>query len=160
MTRDKTKRQAATHFGVAMSTISRWVKSGRCPHTRRENGVLMFNFQEVRTWLKDRNKSTRPGRAPFGEQKDHDNLKKAKMHLAAEKALAAKRKREIEEGKYHLVADCERRMVMKIHVVKAAMLGLGRSLAPELVGKGVDAIEFTINERMEGICRTFAGKEE
>ena len=62
------------------------------------------------------------------------------------------------EGTVHNVADCEKRSIEKILAVKTAMLGMGRKLAPGLVGKTAPRIKKKIDDEVKAIIRVFSGE--
>ena len=86
-------------------------------------------------------------------------MNEARMALSAERALLLRVQRQELEGRLHDVAECEARRMQQIHAARNAFMGLGRSLAPDLVGKKRGQIEKIIATRIERILNAFAEGE-
>lgn len=144
-----TQDQVARVFEVTSRTVSRWVTDGM---PVRPDGK--FSITEIQTWrlLKAKNGANGNQKSfGCGEKEKHEAIfRKYKAKLAEIDYKAA-------IGDLISKVEVEREMVSKILVVKSALLGIPRRLAPQLVGLEARQIEVILKERMEEIVENFNG---
>ncbi len=147
------KEDIAKLLEVHWRTVCNWAREG-CPHERRGPGrPYYFKEQEVREWLRSQDRTGKPGRPQDASSKPFNE---AKLMLTEERALHARLKRQEDEGKLHDVDECRRRRLAQVYAVKAALLALPRSVAPELTRKKRAQIEEILTKRITDICEDFA----
>jgi len=84
-------------------------------------------------------------------------MREVELRLKVERTRKIEVERLIKEGSVHDVAECREQRLRKVHALKAGLLELGRSLAPDLV-RLTDraAIEAAIERRCRLLLRAFA----
>jgi len=151
------KEQIAKARGCNWRTVTRWAQAG-CPHTKAgKHKPYRFNLDEVEAWLAQQGRSGEPGRP--AESDESDSQKEADLKWTRERARLAEIRRQTLEGALHDTAECQRHRLRQIMAVKSELLGLPRTVAPELVGKKRPEIEVILTGRVTSILEKFARDE-
>jgi hypothetical protein len=157
----RTIRSLGRRCGFAESTVRKWIASEDWPFSLRPP----WDVARVKAWHEIQRhpdpaaayrKRAAAAEAGTGEFAGMGPLTKAKLQATIERALLVRQRRMIEAGKMHDTEQCEQRRLRQIHEVRAALLGLGRSVANSLVGQPREAIERVIHDRCLQICEEFA----
>lgn len=147
--REQTPQEIAEILGVNELTIRRsWIKAG-CPHSRRK-GKIFLNDGETQAWLKENDRSTKPGRPPEAKDPLPEGMEGDKDYWLARKYRSQCLK---EEGR--LVDKDEYRLhwMQEVAIIKNKCRGMGAALAPSLVGVDAAEIQTKIDQRVEQIFR-------
>jgi hypothetical protein len=133
-------------YQVGESAISHWVSRDGCP--RGADGT--FNLSEVIKWREDRLRLEIDTVANAGGV-ELDRWRRMRADLVEIQLRRARGelldRREVETGR-----------VQRILVIKRAMLGLGRSIAPALTGMETREICAAIDDRIKQVVREFSGE--
>jgi len=142
----RTQKQAARYAKVDERTIRRWAKRGmpRPPDGGYQKWILDFYKQNE-------------GQGPTG---DRQRELKAQADLKETKAKLAQIELDIATGKLVAVEQIEQERIRRILVVKRALLGMGRKLAPALAKtKAPQKIKQIIDELVKSIIEGFANRQ-
>ena len=96
------------------------------------------------------------------ESDDGGDLRSMSPRLQAELMQILERTKKIKierlalEGSLHNVADCRVRRLAQIQVVRSALLGLPREMAPRLTGRDETEIERLLEARIRTLLEDFA----
>ena len=143
-----TRAEVAEIFGVYLRTLTNWEKDGM-PRLRTGR----FNLVAVAKWRTEQLNVKKPKETPESSEKDRQLAS-----LRREQARTARLNRKKLEGSL-VPADLATRVISECAVtVRNAIMGLGRRLAPRLVGMDAPQIEHTVNEETDGILRHLAKK--
>ncbi|MFZ1988884.1 MAG: hypothetical protein WAW96_03840 [Alphaproteobacteria bacterium] len=87
------------------------------------------------------------------------SLGEAQTFLAMQRARSILQSRLVKAGKLHSVEDCKHRRISLVHLAKARLLELPRSMANTLVGQTTETIERLMTEQIHAILEEFAGDD-
>jgi hypothetical protein len=169
------QRDLARKLGVASITVSRWTRRPDWPF-----GAPPWNVKEIQAW-RELNLAPDPAAPAMAERRAeaqadplstpvggdalhaHDAKKRPmtwKERNDMERALFRHVQRMEKLNKLHDVDACRRNRLQQIHTVKARLLIIPRSLAPELVGLDRRAIEKRLDAAILSALSEFAADVE
>lgn len=161
----KSIRALAKQCGRAESTVRKWIRKDTWAFSLEPP----WDVAKVKAWAeiqlkadpaaayRKKAKAAAEGRADFAGMGE---LTKARLQAVIERALYIRQKRLVEAGKLHDAEVCQQGRLRKVHEVKSALLGLGRSLAHSLVGQDAETIERILGDRCRQICEDFAREQD
>jgi len=161
----KSIRSLARHVRRAESTVRKWIKRDDWPFAL----APPWQVSKVRAWAEIHlhpdpaaayRRKAKAAEAGTGEFRGMGALTKARLQVTIERALLIRQRRQIEAGKMHDTAECERRRVQQIMEVRNRLLELPRSLAAGLAGLSAEQIEARLQESIEAILEEFAGEDQ
>jgi hypothetical protein len=139
----KTQQLAGRYARVSPRSIRRWVKAGM-PRTEAGHYIkAMLDFYKT-------NEGSEPTKAKVRKEEADANIKEKKDQLL---------QMELEEKQRDFDAELEKALVQRVLVVKRALLGMGRTLAPQLAKiRDERKVQKIINDQVKAIIEGFAGK--
>lgn len=147
------KRKLAVAVGVARETVEDWsIRPGFPKKTARG-----YNVAKVEEW-RDANVKPAPSKAP-APRGHRARLIKAQADEREAKAALAALKLAIERGQYQPLDEIQKRTRAQIAIVKRGLLGLGRRIAPAVVGRDVRDIERIVTQACKELLTRFANSE-
>jgi len=140
------QKAAAKYAQVTVRTIRRWVKAGM--PTGKLNGKTIY-IKEMLDFYK-----LNEGKETSGDRKREQ---KAQADYKTTKAQLLELELKIKQGQLIACEDIERERIVRILTVKRALLGLGRTLAPQLAKtKDPRKIQSRIDKEVRLIIEKFA----
>lgn len=141
----KTQRLAGRYAGVTERTIRRWTKAGM---PRTEAGhyfkAMLDNYKA--------NEGSQPTAAKKKGQTADADYKDAKAKLMQMDL-------DVKQGQLVPLGEIEQGRIRRILAVKRSLLGLGRTLAPQLANvRDERKVRKIINDVVKGIIEGFSGK--
>jgi len=135
--------EVAQFFSVTTHTIQNWYRDGA------PGAPGAYDLHEIAAWRLAR-------RTPKPDDAVRDELLEAQTRERKAKAALAELQLAFERGEYLARDEIEEWDRARSAVVKRGLLGLGRSVAPSLVGLNVKEIQAVINRRARGLLTQFA----
>jgi phage terminase Nu1 subunit (DNA packaging protein) len=137
--------KAAIALAISPDTLRDWIRDG-CP-TWSDNGVLQVDLEKARKWAKDNGKRKADVAAGAPNTDDAKGRK-----LLAEAQLAEAKLAKIKGELVHY--ETYRQLWLEnVKTLQVKLLGLGSSLAAQLVGQDASEIETQILARVHQIFR-------
>lgn len=136
-------------YQVDPSAVSKWVSRDKCP--RNADGT--FDLAAVIAWREERLSAAAETEKTGGKSEELERWRRHRADLA-ELDLKFRRGQLLDR------AEVERGRVERVQIVKAALLALPRLLPPILIGMEQREMTIAIRERVEAICREFAGQKQ
>jgi hypothetical protein len=139
----KTQRLAGRYARVSPRSIRRWVKAGM-PRTEAGHYIkAMLDFYKT-------NEGSEPTKAKVRKEEADANIREKKDKLL---------QMELEEKQRDFDAELEKALVQRVIVVKRSLLGMGRTLAPQLAKiRDERKVQKIINDVVRDIIENFAGQ--
>jgi hypothetical protein len=139
----KTQRLAGRYAGVSPRSIRRWVKAGM-PRTEAGHYIkAMLDFYKS-------NEGSEPTKAKVRKEEADANIKEKKDLLL---------QMQLDDKQRDFDAELEKALVQRVLVVKRSLLGMGRTLAPQLAKiRDERKVQKIINDQVKAIIEGFAGK--
>ena len=141
-----TQTAAAAYAGVSRRTIRRWIHERNMPTVILDGKV--YYAKSILDAFKRNNDNERP--------LDLSRKETAEAEFRETRTQLAKLELAIRQGKYIARDEMEEQNVRKVVVLRRTLVGLGRKLAPRLVGKKESAIRQMIDDEIKRAISKFA----
>ncbi len=154
-------RSLGRYVGRAESTVRKWIARDDWPFPRQPP----WDVEKVRAWMEIHlkpdpavayRKKAHAAEAGTGEFASIGPLTKARIQVTIERALRIRQRRLTEADKLHDTEECRRRRLRQIHLVKARLFELPRSMANSLAGQSAEKIEQLLDQQVIDILEEFA----
>lgn len=150
-----TQGQLGDALGISPSGVKYYLRRGAPGKTAQG-----YDVEAIREWRDSNVEAPRGGgkAAPGGEDGggDRERLLKAQADERRAKADLAALKLAIERGDYLAKSEVEEWDRARISIVKRGLLGLGRQVAPLVIGLSIGEAEVVINRATRDLLNRFA----
>jgi len=158
--RESSPVAAAEVLGVNERTLRRWCSAG-APHTRKKNGDLRVNADEISAWMKTTGRSGEPGR-PI-ENEDADSIERivrnpervARIKLLVAREAKLRLETSMQAGGYIPKEDVERDRLARVYSVRARLMELPRRAAL-IANRSEEDCERLLGDWAREICDHYA----